>query len=70
MSTVTSVHTDQKFFDNLDRCGKCRNCQYIARQRHRMLAAQRPWGKGITQDMVDLWNDAMTNFPCTEESTT
>jgi hypothetical protein len=29
-----------------------------------MLRAVRPAGKGISDDMVAIWNDALENYPC------
>jgi hypothetical protein len=42
----------------------CRNCRYVERQRSNILRAVRPAGKGISDDMVAIWNDALENYPC------
>lgn len=47
----------------LNRCN-CRNCRYVEKQRSNILRAVRPAGKGISDDMVAIWNDALENYPC------
>ena len=44
-------------------CG-CKNCRHVNKQKMIMLKSVRPAGKGISQDMVDLYNFALNNFPC------
>lgn len=46
------------------RCNRCQNCLHVHRQARRVLSSTRPAGKGVTDDMVQLWNDTLIEFPC------
>lgn len=46
----------------------CKNCSHIERQKRRVIAATRPFGKGVTDVLVEMWNDALERFPCLKQS--
>lgn len=49
------------------RCGRCKNCLDLERIRRRVLACcNSPFGHA-DQGVVDVWNDAVRDYPCTAE---
>lgn len=44
----------------------CTRCRMLIKTRQHILSAQRPAGKGITDDMVSMWNQILGS-PCEKE---
>lgn len=47
-----------------DRCGECDNCKKVERVKRRVLACCNPPFSHADQGVVDVWNDALQDFPC------
>lgn len=43
---------------------KCKQCLHVAKMQRTILSATRPPGKGITDDMVSMWNETLRNHRC------
>lgn len=42
----------------------CKNCQVVERTKRGVLACSRPAGPGIDDDIVEVWNSTLKDFPC------
>ena len=47
------------------RCGKCENCIKIEKLRKSVLANCNPPFAHADDDVVQIWNDALLDWPCT-----
>lgn len=49
-----------------DRCGKCENCLKVLEARQAVLKAVNPPFSHADDDVIQVWNDTLQDYPCTE----
>ena len=48
----------------INRCNECDNCQKLKRVRGRVLACCDPPFSHADQGVINVWNDAVWDYPC------
>jgi hypothetical protein len=56
---------DSSVIEKAKQC-TCTRCRMLIRTRHHILGASRPVGKGVTDDMIVMWNRIVSS-PCEKE---